>query len=318
MRYIHQIVLFCLLILIGCVDYDDANKAPVIEGVVADLSIVTGNTITLTLTQVKAYDEGGDKLTLIVGGGENYTVQGTTVVPTPGFIGDLTVPLSVSDGELTSGTVYIIISVIKEIEMFPLLPGAWWQYRDSVLTEGTVLTSNMSVTGASTISIGLETIPAVHVEWSHLAEYGVTYLMGSTTRGTFFYGGYAPTDTVLEASLLYPYPVTVGQTWQSKIPEYNASDNAFEPLTPVSAECTRELVYIEVPAGIFPCYEYLFTYSASRGETVMRAKLPSRAGVVVEILYFSPGVGYVKGVITQGGYPVWVKELMDYHVVEAE
>lgn len=317
MRYIQLIALLSLFIFVGCVDYETANKAPVIEGAVADLSVVTGNTITLNLTEVEAYDEGGDKLTLIVGAGDGYTVQGTTIIPNPGFIGDLTVPLSVSDGELSSATIYMIISVIKEIEMFPLLPGAWWQYTDSVLAEGSTMTSTMSVVGEASITINAVPTTVVEVGWSHLSEYGVTYLMGTTTTGTYFYGAYAPEDTVLATSLMYPHPVSVGQSWQSTIPEYNASDMAFEPLTPAAATCTKEIVYVHVPAGIFPCYEYQFTYSASRGKTLMRAKLPHRAGVVVETLYFSPGVGYVKGIITQNGQKVWVKELNSYHVVEA-
>lgn len=58
--------------------------------------------LTLALADFSTTDVDGDTLSLSVGTGSNYSVDGLTITPRVNFVGSLTVPVTVNDGELDS------------------------------------------------------------------------------------------------------------------------------------------------------------------------------------------------------------------------
>lgn len=91
------------------------NDIPVITG---QQSINTANTnpITLTPAHLVISDPDNnfpDDFTVIVRAGDNYSVSGTRVTPNSGFIGNLYVPVTVSDGQAESESFNVVIGVIE-------------------------------------------------------------------------------------------------------------------------------------------------------------------------------------------------------------
>lgn len=92
------------------------NDPPVISGQSSDPFVInedqsfeiTLNHLIVTDTD-DVYPEG---FTISVGAGDNYTVSGTTVIPTPDYSGPLSVPVIVNDGEANSNVFAFQISVI--------------------------------------------------------------------------------------------------------------------------------------------------------------------------------------------------------------
>ena len=89
------------------------NDPPVIHGVNVSLSTeeVTPIEITLQDFNVTDVDNDSSDFTLIVGEGDNYSVEGNTVVPDENFTGTITVPVSVSDGDTISNIYNLTIEV---------------------------------------------------------------------------------------------------------------------------------------------------------------------------------------------------------------
>ena len=88
------------------------NDAPVLTAV-SSLAIDEDGSVTLTLDDVTAIDvdNAEHELQLIVYEGENYTVNGTSIIAVANFYGTLNVPVAVSDGELTSNQMVMEITV---------------------------------------------------------------------------------------------------------------------------------------------------------------------------------------------------------------
>ncbi|MDX9853319.1 MAG: tandem-95 repeat protein, partial [Tenuifilaceae bacterium] len=88
------------------------NDAPVLNAVSTHV-LPEDESIPLSMYDVAAtdVDNAQDELLLIVYEGENYTVNGTTVTPAANFHGTLNVPLAVSDGELTSNQMVMVITI---------------------------------------------------------------------------------------------------------------------------------------------------------------------------------------------------------------
>ncbi|EAR11028.1 tandem-95 repeat protein [Reinekea blandensis] len=86
------------------------NQAPVIEGQ-QPVSVSEDSQITLSLADFIVSDEQPDALTLLVGTGSHYTVQGTTIIPDTDFAGTLAVPVTVQDTEQSSNVFTAQISV---------------------------------------------------------------------------------------------------------------------------------------------------------------------------------------------------------------
>ena len=93
----------------------DLNDAPVVTGQ-APLSTSQATPLTLTLEDLLVSDEDqADRYpsgySLVVQPGDNYTVTDQTVFPIAGFAGALTVPVLVTDGEVTSEPFNLIVAV---------------------------------------------------------------------------------------------------------------------------------------------------------------------------------------------------------------
>jgi hypothetical protein len=86
------------------------NDAPVLSHV-KDSTIIEGNSITLSLSDVTASDVEGDALSLVVMAGTNYTVSGNTITPATGFTGSLAIDIAVSDGSLSSNIIAMNVTV---------------------------------------------------------------------------------------------------------------------------------------------------------------------------------------------------------------
>ena len=93
----------------------DLNDAPVVTGQ-APLSTSQETLLILTLEDLLVIDEDQADAypagySLIVQTGDNYTVTDQTVTPTAGFAGELTVPVSVTDGEVSSELFNLVVAV---------------------------------------------------------------------------------------------------------------------------------------------------------------------------------------------------------------
>lgn len=120
------------------------NDAPTITGHVP-LSTPENQSLVLQLAHLtvvdpdNAYPEG---FTLIVMEGENYSVSGALVTPSPGFSGSLTVPVVVNDGAANSPPFPVVIDVTS-VNDPPQITGQ----RSLEVTEGTAISlSLMDVT----------------------------------------------------------------------------------------------------------------------------------------------------------------------------
>ncbi|KAF5076424.1 Bacterial Ig domain protein [anaerobic digester metagenome] len=93
---------------------NSVNDAPVLTAV-SSLTIDENGSVTLTLDDVTAIDvdNAEHELQLIVYEGENYTVNGTSIIAVANFYGTLNVPVAVSDGELTSNQMVMEITVVS-------------------------------------------------------------------------------------------------------------------------------------------------------------------------------------------------------------
>lgn len=87
------------------------NDAPVITGQ-NPVSTPEETALTLLPSHLKISDPDEDSdFTINVSPGSNYTVSGTTITPAINFNGNLTVPVSVSDGSATSNTFNLLVQV---------------------------------------------------------------------------------------------------------------------------------------------------------------------------------------------------------------
>lgn len=311
-----------LIILCGCTTSLE-NKAPVLEDVVTDVSIRKGENITLTLEHVDAYDDNGDVLDLVILSGANYTVSGTVITPDSNFVGDLYIAIYVSDGEYNSATKIIIISVVDDVELFPLIPGSWWSYRDSIIGDST-MQSKLEVVKEESVNLNGSDISIATLSWSHLSNDTAFFLMGNDSLGVYSYGGTSPQDSLDSLQLFLSYPATMGSSWQYNPVKFNASDKKFFMDTEVTITCVDTAKYITVPAGIFKCLIYSFSYTLrSNRSTVQEVGLTGiknrsmRTNTIEEKVYYSPGVGYIKNETSTNGTVTWVKELMDYKVEQS-
>lgn len=89
----------------------DLNADPLIKDQKENLSITSDETITLSLSDFTAIDPEGEPLTLAVYEGSNYTVEGDVITPDSGFAGDLSIPVTVNDGERESATFIATVKV---------------------------------------------------------------------------------------------------------------------------------------------------------------------------------------------------------------
>jgi len=91
------------------------NQAPVITGQ-ADLSVVSGNALEITLADLTVDDPDNDypaDFSLAVMDGADYTRDGNTITPVQGFTGTLSVDVTVNDGQADSPVFTCMVEVTE-------------------------------------------------------------------------------------------------------------------------------------------------------------------------------------------------------------
>jgi len=86
------------------------NDAPVISAR-NNLSIAEDTSITLSTSMLTIADVDSNQFSLTVAAGSHYTVSGLTIIPEANFYGELTVPVSVSDGAASSSVFNLRVTV---------------------------------------------------------------------------------------------------------------------------------------------------------------------------------------------------------------
>lgn len=86
------------------------NDIPNISSASAQ-SISEDTQLTITTSMLSIIDPDNTSFSLIIGAGENYTVSGATIIPSQDFFGDISVDVSVTDGEDTSNTIVLPVTV---------------------------------------------------------------------------------------------------------------------------------------------------------------------------------------------------------------
>lgn len=325
-----RILILGLLLLIAACSEEHDNQAPVLVKTLTGITIQTNSSILLSFEYVEAYDEDGDALSLIIlpVSENSYTVSGLRITPRAGFVGDLQVPVAVTDGELYSVTDTITLSVVASIDLIPLETGSWWEYVDSISGSDSSLVSRMVVGSPKDSIINGETVAVYDVVWSDIyEEYGAVYQLSNSSSGMVLHTAYSPTDTIDASILIYPANVKQGDSWVYNELRYDASDDEFFLDSSTLMTCTDTSVYITVPAGTFECVEFSVTslVSTQRSSRSASFPLPQRydflndravrsEGVVTEKLYYSGGLGYILNTIDLDGELLWKKALSSYNV----
>ena len=92
---------------------EDPNDAPIITGINLP-SIYENDSLAITKGMIQFVDQDGDSIvTVILSVGENYTLAGNVVKPTPGFSGQLSIPVAITDGQDTSITFNANLTVLE-------------------------------------------------------------------------------------------------------------------------------------------------------------------------------------------------------------
>lgn len=97
------------------------NDAPQITGQ-RKLTTPEDVPITIVVSDLLVSDPDNTDLTLVVFSGDNYTLSGNTILPVQDYSGALTVPLQVSDGELTSNVFELKLEVTP-VNDLPVITG---------------------------------------------------------------------------------------------------------------------------------------------------------------------------------------------------
>lgn len=318
-----RVLIFGVLLLIAACSEEHKNQAPVLVRTLSGITVQANSSLLISFEYIEAYDEDGDELSLVLSGGENYSIEGLRITPTSGFIGTLTIPVAVTDGELLSRTVTITLSVVESIELLPLETGSWWEYIDSAAGSDSSLISRMEVGNSSDTVINGENITIYDVVWSDIyEEYGAVYRLSNSSSGTILHSAYSPTDTIDASVHIYPANLTLGDSWVYRELRYDASDEEFFLDSSSLMICTDTSVFITVPAGTFECVEFSVKTLVSSRAGSSSFPLPHwdeyhpalRAGVVTEKLYYAGGLGYILNTIEQDGELLWKKALNRYSV----
>lgn len=99
------------------------NLPPAITGQYPVAMLINGS-ITLTPNDLQIFDAEtpAGPFTLTMSGGSNYSVSGTTITASNGFIGTLAVPVKISDGTFTSDVFTMLVSV-RATNAAPVISG---------------------------------------------------------------------------------------------------------------------------------------------------------------------------------------------------
>lgn len=127
-----------LLTLLSVQLYGQTNVAPEITGQ-NPLTTEQDTPIEIQFGDLLVTDPDNvypDGFTLTLGPGENYTVTETTITPTTGFTGTLSVPVTVNDGEASSAPFALSIEVTPAANIAPVITG----HAPLTTNEGTPIT----------------------------------------------------------------------------------------------------------------------------------------------------------------------------------
>ncbi len=307
---------------ISIVVLEKINKAPVLVKTFSDV-VPKGKSITLTLSHVEFYDEDSDDLSLIVHEGENYSLNGTTVAPSEKFTGQLYVPVQISDGELQSHIDTVVLKV-KNMDLYPLITGAWWEYSTSEPYADTGRTTRYEILNSIDIMIEGEAKSVYRTRWDNSDEYGLIYLMSSDNEGTKLHGAYTNSDTLLSTQFILRNPIMLNKSWNHLPLIYNITVSELFQGTEQTTTCTDTSVYITVPAGVFKCIEFTtdntlsYTRAADNIVSFNSAQFPMSQPVrafnnrITEKKYYAEGVGLVKVIILQDDEIVLTTGLTTY------
>jgi len=130
------------------IEVTPVNDIPVISGLASALSLDENTSLTLSLEDFIVTDPDNtfpDDFTLILEQGENYTLDGFTVVPVDGFNGTLLVKAKVSDGESTSDVFNAEVTVVST-NVAPVIDGTTSSLSTPEETGLTISLSSLSVT----------------------------------------------------------------------------------------------------------------------------------------------------------------------------
>ena len=106
------------------IDVTPINDAPQITGQKA-LSVAEGSSVSISLSDLTVTDADNtypDDFTLSIQAGSDYTVEGTTVTPSPDFTGPLTVSIVVNDG-LSNSPVFPLQITVTPVNDPPVITG---------------------------------------------------------------------------------------------------------------------------------------------------------------------------------------------------
>ena len=148
------------------------NVPPQITGQVP-ISIDQGESVTITLAQLTVTDPDDNYptgFTLTVHSGANYTVSGATVTPTASFVGNLTVQVSVNDGEASSARFNLTIQVSELQNVVPQITGQ----------------SALSINEGESLTITLAQLTVVDPDNTYPGDFTLTVYSGTnyTIAGT--------------------------------------------------------------------------------------------------------------------------------------
>lgn len=99
------------------VTVDPVNDQPVIDALVAPLSVLEEHTLALTLAALDVTDPDNNypaDFSLSVGDGQHYQRVGNSITPDQDYVGQLSVPVQVSDGESSSPVFMASVTVQPE------------------------------------------------------------------------------------------------------------------------------------------------------------------------------------------------------------
>ena len=142
------------------------NDAPILSSV-TDQTTDEDTPITLDMNMVITSDIDGDSLTIVVLNGDNYSVTDSTVTPDADYIGDLTVPVCVTDQVTNSDTLDIIITVTP-VNDAPVLSSV----------------TNQTTEENTPITISISMVTASDVDGDNLSIVGLTGSNYSVTDST--------------------------------------------------------------------------------------------------------------------------------------
>lgn len=322
-----RVLIFGLLCLLAACSEEHQNQAPVLVKTLSGISIQSNSSFLLSFKYVEAYDEDGDDLSLVIfppAGEVNYTVEGLRVTPSAGFVGTISLPVAVTDGEEFSKTETITLSVVATMELLPLETGSWWEYSDSLFGSDSSMISKMVVGSSVDTVINGENITIYDVIWSDIyEEYGAVYRLSNSSSGMILHSAYSPADTIEASVYVYPSNLSLGDSWVYRELRYDASDEEFFLDSSSLMICSDTSVFITVPAGTFECVELTVKSLVSARSGEVSFPIPNRydfltasvrSGEITEKLYYAGGLGYILNTVEQDGELIWKKALSSYSV----